>query len=287
MSNPLSPTANPFVCVLLCTYFNDNPRHLKESVESLLGQTYKNFVLYIGIDGVIGAEASRYIHDLESCGRVRTVRSSVNQGLASILNLCIIDGLQQGFSLFVRADADDKSDPSRLDCLVSFMLSNPHVDCVGSAFSTFGNCSPRIKYLPLCHSDISHKFSYALAIAHATVCFRDSFFKKSGLYTPGLPERIEDLRLWASGFRCNAIFANLPEVLYHVRSCNHQLLRRTSPLLVVNLFFLRLNHIRNLRLPPHLVAASAAEMMLRLFAFIFFLVNDLRAKLVSLLPLDE
>jgi len=270
MHIPHSYPTKPLVCVLLCTYINDNLFHLKESVESLLAQTYKDFVLYIGIDGIIKSEAYQYIHELEMANLARIVRSPTNKGLASILNLCILDALQYGFSLFIRADADDKSDHSRLDRLVTFMLDNPHIDCVGSAFSTFSASSYKKKYLPLSHPDISKKFTHDLAIAHATVCFRDTFFKKSGLYTPGLPEKIEDLRLWASGFRCNATFANIPEVLYHVRSDNLQFLRRTRPWLAISLFFLRLNHIRNMKLSPLFVIASFRELLLRLCAFMFF-----------------
>ena len=54
------------IAVLLPVYKNDNANYLSFSVESILKQTYRNIIIFIGIDGPIGNELYRclqkYIH---------------------------------------------------------------------------------------------------------------------------------------------------------------------------------------------------------------------------------
>ena len=39
--------------VLMSVYKNDNPEHLKLSIDSILNQTYQDFWLLVGIDGAV------------------------------------------------------------------------------------------------------------------------------------------------------------------------------------------------------------------------------------------
>ena len=45
------------IAVLLPVYKNDNANYLSFSVESILKQTYRNIIIFIGIDGPIGNES--------------------------------------------------------------------------------------------------------------------------------------------------------------------------------------------------------------------------------------
>ena len=42
------------IAVLLSVYKNDRAEFLRLSIDSILNQSYKNIILYIGVDGTIG-----------------------------------------------------------------------------------------------------------------------------------------------------------------------------------------------------------------------------------------
>ena len=74
---------------------------------------------------------------------------------------------------------------------MTFLVDNPSIDAVGSNYRYFGirqGCS----CLPIEHNEIKSRFSYSLAIGHATVAFRRSFFEIAGFYEQGFNNRIED-----------------------------------------------------------------------------------------------
>ena len=59
--------------VLMSVYKNDNQEHLKLSVESILNQTYQEFLLLVGVDGVVSDGLSEVLHSYEDDARVRKV----------------------------------------------------------------------------------------------------------------------------------------------------------------------------------------------------------------------
>jgi glycosyltransferase involved in cell wall biosynthesis len=266
---PIGSQLGKQTCFLLCTCASDNLTFLKESIESLNAQTLTGATLFIGVDGQVSEHTKTYLDSLtQEGGSTVVIYSSENLGLAYMLNQLILHALRLGYDYLVRMDADDYSHPQRLEYLLSFLHSNPSCDCVGSAFQTFGPIRSTTRILPSSNLYIKQKFSYGLAIAHATVCFRRSFFYKAGLYSPCLPERIEDLRLWAAAFRADVIFSNVPNVLYYVRSDRDQILRRTTPSLAISVFFLRLNHIFISKLSCYYVLFALIELILRVSLYL-------------------
>ena len=156
----------------------------------------------------------------------------------------ILWGLSKDYDLFIRADSDDRFPSHRFETLISFLTDNPSIDAVGSNYLYFGirqGCSS----LPVKHDEIKRKFSYKLAIGHATVAFRRTFFEVAGFYEQGFTNRIEDQRLWASAFRNNCQIANINQVLYEVRVTQGLLLRRASISEKTELLLLRLRYYVN------------------------------------------
>lgn len=212
--------------------------------ESLTTQSFQDFTLCLYIDGIISNDLELCLERLllSSLFPVKLIRSTNNRGLATALNSMILWGLCNDYDIFIRADSDDRFPPYRFHALITFLVDNPTIDAVGSNYRYFG-IRQGSSCLPIKHNEIKSRFSYALAIGHATVAFRRTFFELAGFYEQGFHNRIEDQRLWASAFRNNCKIANINQVLYEVRVTQGLLLRRASFSEKTELFLIRARHI--------------------------------------------
>ena len=102
--------------------------YIEKSVQSILGQTFKNFEFIIVDDGSTDGTVDK-IQQIDD-PRIRIVRQN-NQGQASAL----IAGIQTSKGgLIARLDQDDYSLPDRLLRQVEFMNANPKVNLCGTRF---------------------------------------------------------------------------------------------------------------------------------------------------------
>ena len=115
---------DPRVSVILPV--RDAEKTLASAIESILGQTEKNFELLLVDDGSTDASPRILKEFAVSDGRIR-VFSNANRGIVEALNL----GLSEAKSPFLaRMDADDVSLPDRLKCQCDFLDANPEVGLV-------------------------------------------------------------------------------------------------------------------------------------------------------------
>lgn len=114
-------------------YNGDVIKHVKEAVESIFNQSYKDFCLFIYLDGLTDKAIIAYVDELRSNEKVRVVSGTVNRGLAYGLNRLIESALKEGgYKYFARMDADDISAPDRFAAQVAFFTQNPKIAVVGS-----------------------------------------------------------------------------------------------------------------------------------------------------------
>lgn len=119
--------STPNVSVVMSAY-NALP-YLAEAVDSILSQSYRDFELIVTDDGSTDGtrEALRKYEARDP--RVRLILNSSNQGFARSQN----GGFRIARGQFIAFhDADDVSQPSRLEKQVSFLLSHPEVGLVGT-----------------------------------------------------------------------------------------------------------------------------------------------------------
>ena len=129
-TDPLpSPSAvgesGPSVTVLMTMYQAE--KDLRGSVESVLGQTWKDFEFLILDDG--SRDRSVEIVRAYDDPRIRLVANQVNQGQTACLN--------QGLALargnwIARQDADDLSDPDRLRLQMELARQRPELALIGA-----------------------------------------------------------------------------------------------------------------------------------------------------------
>ena len=113
------PSPIPRISVILPV--RDAEKTLAVAVESILGQTERNFELLVVDDGSTDASLRILQEFAELDGRIR-VLSTVNPGIVEALNL----GLAEARAPYLaRMDADDVSLPERLGLQCDFLDANP------------------------------------------------------------------------------------------------------------------------------------------------------------------
>ena len=203
------------IAVLLSVYKNDKAEFLRLSIDSILNQSYKNIILYIGVDGTIGEKLYKCLEQYEQEKRVNIVYFPENRGLAVVLNDLLILCKEANIEYIVRMDADDISVPNRLANQVNYLLLHPEVDVVGGRIEEINEQSERngksVTY-PLTHQECFKFFRYRDPLAHPAVMFRKSFFDKAKGYRNEYRKN-QDTMLWFDGYMNGCIFANLDETV--------------------------------------------------------------------------
>ena len=110
---------NPPVTVLMSVY--NGARYLGEAIDSILGQTYRNFEFLIIDDG--STDDSVGIINSYDDPRIR-LQQHPNRGLAESLRQGVIDARGD---IIVRADADDISYPSRIERQVNLLQTQADI----------------------------------------------------------------------------------------------------------------------------------------------------------------
>jgi len=206
--------------VILSVYKADSVDYLRESIESILGQSEMDFHLYIGVDGPVGDELNDCLVYFESNPIVSVVRFDENRGLACVLNDLVGICKKEGFEYYARMDADDIALPDRFKKQLLFLEVNPKVDVVGGALEEIDGKGllngKRVDY-PLTHSACKKFFRYRDPLAHPAVMFRKSYFEKVSKGYREEYRKNQDTMLWYDGFISGCVFANLKDTVLRFR----------------------------------------------------------------------
>ena len=117
--------------------FNTSVPILKESVESILAQTFKDFEFIIIDDCSTNDDSCSYLQSL-SDERIRIMRNPTNLGITKSLNI----GLRAARGKYIaRMDSDDIALPMRFEKQFAFMESHPDVIACGANVEFFGDRS--------------------------------------------------------------------------------------------------------------------------------------------------
>lgn len=206
---------NNQVTVLMSVY-NDE-KYLRKSIESILNQTFKDFVFLIFDDASSDRsnEILRYYEKKDK--RIKLVTNEANKGLS--YNLA--EGISMSETKWIaRMDADDIAIENRLELQVSHILNNPNVDILGGYVIDIDEegVEKELRKVPTSHKEIT-SLIWACPFIHPTVMLRKEAVVKAGSYDKNLRRR-QDYDLW---FRCQAMglnFANLDTPLIYYRSTN-------------------------------------------------------------------
>ena len=189
-------------------YSQKSSAYLKQAVESILNQTYKNFEFII-VDDASTDNSWQYLKSLKD-KRIKLLKNSKNLGLAKSLNRAI--GVASGHYI-ARMDADDISLPTRFQEQLKFLKRNPNIDLCGAWADLIDEESSIIgeKKYPTSDSEIKKALSWYPPIIHPTFIAKTFVFKSLNGYDPKF-EMAEDYELLMRAKR-KFKFANVPKKL--------------------------------------------------------------------------
>lgn len=215
----------PRIAVIMSVYINDKFNEFKEAFDSIINQTYSNFVFFIYADGKINPDIESFLQNYNS-QHVIFIRSEKNKVLAYALNKLISVALVNNeFDFIARMDADDISLEDRFQRQIDFFMANPELDVVGGLCQEFGGESAREKCkIYFTDEAIKNNAFKKCPFVHPTVMFKSSVFNNGMRYPENQP-LTEDMCLWLELISANKKFANIDSVLLKYR-INEQTLKR-------------------------------------------------------------
>lgn len=188
---------------------------LKESMDSLLNQTYDSFEIIICEDGSKDNTlqiAKDYVKKYPK--KIRLIQNETNRGLAYSLNKCIEVSTGE---YIARMDADDIAYKDRLEKQMNYLETHPDCALVGSQAFLFNEEGiwgvRKTKRDPL-----KKDFLFGSQFIHPTIIIKKEILNQVGNYTVSKATlRAEDydlfMRLYAAGF----VGHNLEEILLNYR----------------------------------------------------------------------
>jgi glycosyltransferase involved in cell wall biosynthesis len=197
-------------------------KFISDSVESILNQTYRDFEFVIIDDGSFDDtyKIIQAYHD----NRIKLFRQS-NQGVASGLNA----GIRMSKGEYIaRMDADDLSEPDRLEIQINYMDNHP--DCVLVGVNAIlidedGLPLRKLSY-PQHRNAIYTSLQNGLSpFSDGAVMFRRSVAESCGFYNEKMLVG-EDWLLWVNLFQLGEM-ANIPICLYRYRLSSSALTNMT------------------------------------------------------------
>ncbi|PMO17537.1 glycosyltransferase [Vibrio sp. 10N.222.54.B6] len=207
------------VAVIMSVYKNDELKFLKESIDSIVNQSYKCIHFFIHIDGSVSKDVSDLLNEYAQIDIITVTFHKSNLGLAHRLN----DGIQQvlisgEFSYIARMDADDISCYSRIEEQVSFMQNNPKVDVVGSDVQEINGLGSPLFYKNMAaqHDELMRDVIVKCPFNHPSVMFRISVFQDGYRYQSKL-KNTQDYYLWIDLLAAGKIFSNINKPLLKFR----------------------------------------------------------------------
>ena len=190
--------------------------YLKQAIDSILHQTYRDFELLVVNDG--STDSTRELLRTYSDPQLIVAENKRNCGLIASLN----QGLEMARGEFVaRMDHDDLALPRRLEKQINFLRKNTRFGLCGTWFQSFGAGAPTIARPP-CHADdMAARLFVESPLGHPTVMFRRALFSEHALrYEDGFLHA-EDYELWTRVAEVTEL-ANVPEVLLQYRRHGEQ-----------------------------------------------------------------
>ena len=184
-------------------------RFVKEAVESILNQSYRDFEFLI-LDDASTDETISIIKQFKD-SRIKLIKKLKNTGYTNSLNygLSIAKG-----KYIARMDGDDVSLPNRFVKQVAFLESHPDVVVCGTNYKFID--SNVVKLMPETHEDIKIGLLENTCFGHPTVMMRREVLERHNLQYDFEKEPAEDYALWVTLLEYGKLY-NLQEILLYYR----------------------------------------------------------------------
>ena len=256
--------------VIMSVYKNDKLNFLKESVQSIIDQTFSQFHYYIIFDGPVSPEIDIYVKSLKD-ERIRLFSLDKNGGFASALNFLLAIVLKNTYYKFIAMmDADDISLPTRFEKQSNFLLEHSDISVLGCWYEEIDEQGKHLSYrkLPVEHEALRRRYFTRAPFAHPSVMYKRDLIEKAGFY-PTDTVLMEDNVLWGKALQLGLQLSNITEYLLKFRKDADFYKRRSGIKYGWNYIKTRFKIIKSLKLPVYTYIFSfiigAIKMMPTLF----------------------
>lgn len=209
------------VSVLMCVY-NEESRYLRESIDSILHQTYQDFEFIIICDNPNNERIILLLEEYaNNDNRIKIHTNDVNIGLTKSLNI----GLKLCKGDFIaRIDADDVALPNRLDKQVAYMESHEDVMACGSYAIAINEEGREIRLIKVPSNQLAIKGGvlFASPLLHPAAMIRNH----AGLSYDESFRYSQDYALWVKYLSQGQKLANLKETLMKYRYSSNQIFNK-------------------------------------------------------------
>ncbi|EGV42937.2 glycosyltransferase family 2 protein [Bizionia argentinensis JUB59] len=199
----------PVLTVIMPVY--NGEKFLKESIDSVLNQTFTEFSLLVLNDNSTDSTAEILKNYKRQDSRISVITKTKNEGPANLRN----EGIQIAKTdLIALLDADDIALPTRFEKQLKYLNAHPEVGVCGTWFSFFGNRKEKVVKHEVSHEALLIQFLHSSGIGNPTVMFRKSALGNLRFEQQYVPA--EDYGLW-SQLIYKTQFHNIPESLLKYR----------------------------------------------------------------------
>ncbi|MGG7078778.1 glycosyltransferase [Clostridium sardiniense] len=213
----------PLVSVIMGIYNCEDT--LRESIDSIINQTYANWQLIMCDDKSNDRTyeiARSYANKFRD--RIVLIKNKENIGLAGSLNNCLkhVKG-----DYVARQDGDDISVKDRFEKQVKFLEENLQYDLVGTSMISFNENGVHGVRGVLSSKPDKGKIAVLPPFCHATIMVKSNVYKElKGYKVTKYTKRCEDIDLWFRFFHKGYEGFNIREPLYMVRDDDNSYKKR-------------------------------------------------------------
>lgn len=169
----------PSISVLISVYNGED--YIKESLDSILAQSFSNFECIIVDDGSSDSSRQMITYFQKKDPRIMPFYNAQNLGLTKSLNI----GLKKCTGKYIaRMDADDVCEFNRFRCQFDFLERNPDLALCGTLGWYIDEHGKKTgeKNLPLTYEEIKKKILHNNQFIHSSLFIKTEVLKKEGGY---------------------------------------------------------------------------------------------------------
>ena len=218
-------------CIVIPVYLRSNVSELKESLDSVVGQTRLPQELLIVADGPIPDELEEEVTNFQFEVSRKGLPIEVNflqledhGGLGMAMQKAV-DAVKGDY--IARMDADDICLPDRFEKQMKCFEETPELSVVGGQIAEFDGNVTNItgrRVVPLEHEDIVNYMKSRNGMNHVTTIIKKKDLIAAGNYQPF--EWFEDYSLWVRMIQHGCRFKNIADDVVYVRAGKAQADRR-------------------------------------------------------------
>lgn len=164
------------------TAYNETELQIKEAIDSIENQTYKNFEVILILDNPNNLKLLKFLKTMEKqYNFIKLYVNKKNIGLANSLNKAL--KLSKG-NLIARMDSDDIMLENRLEKQLNYMVGNPDTILVGGNSLVINEKSEIIGEIdcPKKFENIKKILKRRNCLIHPSIMFKKEFIQKIGGY---------------------------------------------------------------------------------------------------------